>query len=381
MAARNVARAPQRAAATALALTIGLAVVVAATVVAASLNASVADAVRAGNRADLLFKPAGMMGGITPAVTTTLRTEQAALDVAAVAPLRFASATGYPAGPNATTGRATSATVGGVEPGATAQVLDLDVRAGSLAALRPGSVLVSTKLAAWVDARLGDPVTISFPETGRRTFTVAGIFARDTLVGAGYLLSYPDLQANVTSRLDSAVLVRYSAGADPTAAKAGIERALRGFPAVVVKDQSEFVADQEAQVDQLLGLVTAMLLLSIVIAVLGIINTLVLSVLERTRELGLLRAVGATRRQVRAVVRRESVLMAALGALSGVALGAAVGTAAARSLDGKGVTSLAVPTGQLAAYMVAAGLVGVLAAIGPARRASRVDVLRAITVE
>ena len=124
-----------------------------------------------------------------------------------------------------------------------------------------------------------------------------------------------------------------------------------------------------------------MLLLAIVIAVLGIINTLVLSVLERTRELGLLRAVGATRQQVRAVVRREAVLMAALGALSGIALGAAVGAAAARSLDGKGITSLTVPAGQLAAYLVAATLVGVLAAIGPASRASRVDVLRAITVE
>ncbi|MGZ4609317.1 MAG: ABC transporter permease [Actinomycetes bacterium] len=381
MAARNVARAPQRAAATALALTIGLAVVVAATVVAASMNASVADAVRAGNRADLLLKPAGMMGGITPAVTTTLRKDQAGLDVAAVAPLRFASATASPAGPHATTRRATSATVGAVDPAATAQVLDLDLRAGSLAALRPGSVLLSVKQAAKVDAHVGDPVTVLFPETGRRTFTVAGIFGRDTLVGAGYLLSTADLQANVTSRLDSAVLVRYTAGADPAAAKDRVVRALHGFPDVVVKDQSEFVAEQQAQVDQLLGLVTAMLLLAIVIAVLGIINTLVLSVLERTRELGLLRAVGATRRQVRAVVRREALLMAALGALSGVALGATVGAAAARSLDGKGITSLAVSAGQLAAYMAVATLVGGLAAIAPARRASRVDVLRAITVE
>jgi putative ABC transport system permease protein len=301
--------------------------------------------------------------------------------VAAIAPLRFASATGYPAGPDATTPQPTSATVGAVDPAATAHVLDLDLRAGSLAALRPGSILLSTKQAAKVDARVGDAVTVLFPETGRRTFTVAGIFARDSLVGAGYLLSTADLQANVTSRLDSAVLVAYAAGAAPAAAKDRVVQALRGFPDVVVKDQGEFVAEQRARVDQLLGIVTAMLLLAIVIAVLGIINTLVLSVLERTRELGLLRAVGATRRQVRAVVRREAVLMAALGALSGVALGAGVGAAAARSLDGKGVTSLAVPAGQLAAYAVVATLVGVLAAIGPARRASRVDVLRAITVE
>jgi putative ABC transport system permease protein len=123
------------------------------------------------------------------------------------------------------------------------------------------------------------------------------------------------------------------------------------------------------------------LLLAVVIAVLGIVNTLVLSVLERTRELGLLRAIGGTRRQVRAVVRREAVLMAGLGALSGTGLGLAIGAASSRALDGKGVTSLAVPVGTLAGYALAATFVGVLAAVGPARRASRVDLLRAITVE
>ena len=381
LAARNVARAPQRAAATALALTIGLAVVVAATVVASSMKASVADAVRGGNRADLMLKPAGMMGGLAPAVTDGLRKHRAALHLAAIAPLRFATATGYPSGPNATEKRATSANVGAVDPAATGRVLDLDFHAGSLAALRPGTVLLSAKQADKVDARVGEPVSVLFPETGRRSFTVAGIYDRDALIGAGYLLTFADFQANVTSRLDAAVLVRYTSAADPTAANSGVAKALRDFPDVVVKDQTEFVAEQQAHVDQMLGLVTAMLLLAVVIAVLGIVNTLVLSVFERTRELGLLRAVGGTRRQVRAVIRREALLMAALGALAGVALGASVGAATARALDGQGVTSLAVPAGSLAGYMVVATVVGVLAAIGPARRASRVDVLTAITVE
>jgi putative ABC transport system permease protein len=381
LSARNVARAPQRAAATALALTIGLAVVVAATVVAASMKASVADAVRGGNRADLMLKPAGMMGGLTPAVTDTLRRDKAALDVADIAPLRFAAATGYPAGPDATVMGATSANVGAVDATATRGVLELDFSAGSLSALRPGTVLLSAKQADKVDARVGEPVSVLFPETGRRSFTVAGIYDRDALIGAGYLLTFADFQANVTSRLDAAVLVRYTGAADAAAAKASVTKTLHDFPDVVVKDQTEFVAEQQAHVDQMLGMVTAMLLLAVVIAVLGIINTLVLSVFERTGELGLLRAVGGTRRQVRAVVRREAVLMAALGALSGTALGAGVGAATARALDGQGVTSLAVPVGSLVGYVVVATLVGVLAAIGPARRASRVDVLTAITVE
>jgi putative ABC transport system permease protein len=131
----------------------------------------------------------------------------------------------------------------------------------------------------------------------------------------------------------------------------------------------------------MLGLVTALLLLAVVVAILGIVNTLVLSVVERTRELGLMHAVGATRRQVKQVVRRESVLMSLLGALTGIGLGTVAGMALSRSMTGSGITSLSVPVGTLVVYVVVAAPVGVLAAVGPARRASKVDVLRAITVE
>jgi putative ABC transport system permease protein len=117
------------------------------------------------------------------------------------------------------------------------------------------------------------------------------------------------------------------------------------------------------------------------VAILGIVNTLALSVVERTRELGLMRAVGATRRQVRAVVRRESVLMSLLGALTGVALGVGAGIALARALADQGITTVTVPVVTLVVYFVIAVAVGVLAALGPARRASRVDVLRAVTAE
>jgi len=385
LAARNVARAPQRAAATALALTIGLAVVAAATVVASSIKASVDDAVTGGNHSDLMLKPAGMMSmsGLTPAVAATLEAKRDRLGLAAVAELRSVAATGDPAGP-----RAHHATpqvmVGGVDPGQAAQVLDLDLRSGTLGALDPGTVLLSAKQAKAVDARQGDTVSIDFPETGRRSFTVAGIFDRDALIGAAYLLPMSDYAANVTSRLDTDLMLRFT---DATraggigAAEAAVTRSLAGYPNVEVQDQAEFAAEQKANVNQVLGLVTAMLLLAVVIAVLGIINTLVLSVLERTRELGLLRAVGGTRRQVRSVIRREAVLMAALGAISGAALGTAVGTAGARALYGQGITSTAIPAPTLVLYVALAGLVGVVAAIGPARRASRVDVLKAITVD
>ena len=137
----------------------------------------------------------------------------------------------------------------------------------------------------------------------------------------------------------------------------------------------------QASVDQMLGLVTALLLLAVIVAVLGIVNTLVLSVLERTRELGLMRAVGATQSQVRTIVRRESVLMAVLGAVTGVALGALSGIALSRALVNQGINTVAIPMGTLAIYLLLAVLVGIVAAIGPARRAAKVDVLRAVLVD
>jgi putative ABC transport system permease protein len=150
---------------------------------------------------------------------------------------------------------------------------------------------------------------------------------------------------------------------------------------VTISDPAKLTADAQASVDQMLGLVTALLLLAVVVAVLGIVNTLVLSVVERTRELGLLRAVGATQSQIRTLVRRESVLMSLLGAVTGIVLGTVSGIALSRALLDQGVTRLAVPTTTLTGYLAIAALVGVLAAIGPARRASRVDVLRAVTTE
>ncbi len=140
----------------------------------------------------------------------------------------------------------------------------------------------------------------------------------------------------------------------------------------------ELQAEIEGQVDQLLGLMTVLLLLSILIALFGLVNTLSLSVYERVRELGLLRAVGASRRQVRAMVRWEAVLISGLGATLGLVLGTLFGWLAVRALADEGFTTFAMPSGQLVAAFVAAGVAGVLAAVVPARRAARVDVLTAL---
>jgi putative ABC transport system permease protein len=153
------------------------------------------------------------------------------------------------------------------------------------------------------------------------------------------------------------------------------------FPNVQVQDQAAFREQQAGFIDQILALVTALLLMAILIALFGIVNTLGLSIYERTRELGLLRAVGMSRRQVKRMIRWESIIIAVFGAVLGVAIGVAFGWALQQALKNEGVSELVVPVGQLAIYLVLAGLAGVLAAIWPARRAAKLNVLEAISYE
>ena len=261
------------------------------------------------------------------------------------------------------------------------QVIDLGIETGSLEDLRPGSILVGATRAEELGVGTGDDLVVTFPETGPETLQIAGTFGKGSLINATYVLSMPDFEANVTSRLDGAVLLTTATGVDPVAAKASIEEMLADYPNVTVNTPADITRNAQDSVDQLLGIVTALLLLAVVVAVLGIVNTLALSVFERTRELGLLRALGATRRQVRAVIRREAVLMSLLGAVTGVALGAASGVALARSLTDEGITTVDVPLATLAVYAGIAVAIGVLAALAPARQASKVNLLRALSAE
>jgi putative ABC transport system permease protein len=163
--------------------------------------------------------------------------------------------------------------------------------------------------------------------------------------------------------------------------QSAVEAQTAELPTVTVKDQAGFADEQRAPIDQLLLLIYALLGLALVIAVLGIVNTLALSVIERTREVGLLRAIGLGRRQLRRMIRLEAIVIAVLGAVLGVGMGVVFGLALMTSLADDGLEVIQVPVVQLVLYVVAAGLVGVLAAVFPARRAARLDVLRAIATE
>jgi putative ABC transport system permease protein len=162
------------------------------------------------------------------------------------------------------------------------------------------------------------------------------------------------------------------------AARAAVDPIVADYPSVTMQNQSEFKEQVAGQIDQLLGLVFVLLMLAVVIAVIGIINTLALSVFERTRELGLLRAVGMGRRQVRRMIRWESIIIAVLGAVLGLGVGAFFGWAAVSAMKDIGVDRLDLPFARLMIFVLGAFFAGIVAAIFPARRAARLNVLAAI---
>ena len=189
-------------------------------------------------------------------------------------------------------------------------------------------------------------------------------------------------EANFTDQLDQVVMIKVAGGADPAAVRNGLDQAISAYPNVDVEDPATVEKDQASQVNQLLTIIYVMLALAIIIAVLGIINTLVLSVVERTREFALLRAVGMARRQVRSMVRGESVVIALFGAALGVLVGLGFGvalTSAVVASSGGGVVSI--PVTSLVVFVILATVFGIVAAVWPARRAARTNVITALSFE
>ena len=227
---------------------------------------------------------------------------------------------------------------------------------------------------------VGDEVPASFAATGDEDLEIVSIYSESGVLGE-YVVSLATYREHVEQQLDAMVLVKAGEGADVETVQSDLERALRPYPNVEVQDQADFRDKYASFLNQVLNLVTALLLMAVIIAVFGIVNTLSLSIFERTRELGLLRAVGMTRRQTKRMVRWEAVIISVMGALFGVVIGIAFGWAMQQALAPEGFTELGIPGGQVAIYVVLAGLAGVVAAIFPARRAAKLNVLEAIAYE
>jgi len=208
------------------------------------------------------------------------------------------------------------------------------------------------------------------------------VFGRGQREGlSDYFMSLDGSDKRFSQIADSQVYIALDHGASIKEVRPKVEAVAKQFPGAKVNDVSGLKAQFEKQIDQILGLVFALLFLAIFIALLGIMNTLLLSIVERTREIGLLRAVGMSRKQVRTSVRWESIIVAVFGALLGLVLGVFFGWAMVTALHDQGFTQLSFPAIQLVIVVVLAGLAGVLAAAYPARRAAHFDVLDAISTE
>ncbi|MGH3208382.1 MAG: ABC transporter permease, partial [Trebonia sp.] len=359
----NSMRSPRRTAQTASALMVGLALVSAIAVYGASLSETATSSVDQAISADLLVSANGS-GQLSDSVPAA---------VAAV-PGVTATNTVYR---NQFEFQSTLATLTGVTTQSLADTVTVRMTAGSTAALAQGELLIDATTSTKDHLDVGDTVPIRFAETGPTTIRIGGIYQSNALIQS-YLVSSTYFLTHFRAPQPGAVLARTNGS--PTAETA-VSNALAPYADVQVQTRAQFEQTQVSTVNQALGLIYALLALAVLIALIGIVNTLMLSVLERTREIGLLRAVGMRRPQVRAMIRSESVILATFGAVIGIVVGALMGLALVSSLRQQGITETSVPWIRLVEFLVLAAILGLVAASWPARRAARLDVLAAIAAE
>ncbi|MGY1742798.1 MULTISPECIES: ABC transporter permease [unclassified Blastococcus] len=363
LARENAIRNPRRTAATASALMIGLALVSAFSVIGASTNKSI-DALIAGSvRAEFVVSSA-----VGLPFSPDIATDVAGIDgVDQVMPMRWGQV------------QLDGDTVllSAVDPAGLDRSIELTWLGGGSDGLAGDGLAVDEQTAQDRGWSVGDTVTALSVDGRERDLVLGGVYEANQVVGAT-LVSLDTHAALGGVAQDRFVYVDLADGVAPADVRPAMEDALAAYPVVDLKDQGEFSDEQKGQVDQLLLLINAMLVLSVVIAALGIVNTLAMSVIERTREIGLLRAVGLGRGQLRRMVRLEAVVISVYGAVLGLVLGTLFGVALSRALADQGISELSVPVGRLALFLLIAAVIGVLAAVGPARRAARLQVLDAI---
>lgn len=369
LARENAVRSPRRTAATSSSIMIGTALAGLALILGSSLDVTTGVLIEDRFRSDLIVQPGGFGGAeLSPQVAVEL---EALPEVASLAAIRR-----------------NAAQVGGdtsfIAAADMARLVDLvrfDEVAGAMSAIGDDEVALSTDVAEGQDVTIGDPITVTFGSTGDQTFRVGAIFTADG-PGADTYITLSAWDANFTERFDSSIFVELAEGVDLETGREALLGVTAAFPGADVLDQNQFAEEARSQIRQFIGLVFALLALTLVIGFVGILNTLLLSIIERTREIGLLRAVGTTRGQLSRMVTWEAVIVAVFGALLGLALGVFFGWAVIASLRADDVEIiLSIPESWLAIAVFAAAMAGIVAAVYPARRASRLNVLEAISYE
>ncbi|MDJ0767902.1 MAG: ABC transporter permease [Ilumatobacter sp.] len=367
LAQRNAGRNPRRTATTAAALMIGLSMVTMALVIGESAKSTVSATLENSVEADYLVTDTASEAGFP----TSLARDVEATGV-------FDAVSGY---------RAEDALIGGevvevtaVEFDAVASLYDIDVVTGSFdtsAAEHPVMVVADT--AAERGLAIGDRFDAEFAGDQVVTLTMAGTFDDQSIVDDDYLVDVATFDAVGSNAADDIIAMSIAEGTDAAAVDAAIALLGQTYPQAAIDTAGEFSDRIEAGIDQILTTLNAMVALAVVIALIGIANTLALSVFERTRELGLSRAVGMTRRQLRRTIRFEAGIVAAFGAVLGVVIGIGFGTAIVTALPSAFASTVAIPYVQIGTLVAIATLAGLLAAWLPARRAGKLNVLAAIS--
>ena len=369
LARENAGRAPRRTSATAAALMIGVALVSAATVFASSLRATFNDVLANSLKADFILTDESGFQGLPPNVAQTLAQVP---ELSAVTAVRGTVALVD----------GDQKAIGAVDPLAFEQLLDVGLQEGSFQAMADGGVMVQQDPAEDLDLAIGDPVDLTFQNGTEVTLPVAGIYEDATLAG-NWLISLDTLQQAMpdTSTRDFLVVGKMAEGVSVEQADAAVTAAMAPFPQVKVQTNAEFRQTQEDQINQLLLIITILLAFAIVIAVLGISITLALGVFERTREIGLMRAVGMNKRQTRRAVRWEAIIVSTFGAIVGIILGTLIGVVLSLAVPDTVIDRLAFSPFVIVAILIGAVIAGFLAALYPSYKASNMNVLEAIATE
>jgi putative ABC transport system permease protein len=364
MARQNAAREPSRTAFTAAALMIGLALVSMTLVVGSSLRTSFVKTLGTSVSADWFVRTDSFFG-FTPEVASQLRESP-----------DFSAVSGVQQGPMQVAG--STKQFSAVDFPVMDQLLDLDITDGSISADR--GMLVKREVAEGLGMKVGDRVPVVFQNTGEVPLTVLALYDNSSVVG-NWLIDENTYKDNFVDQTDFLVVAKTAPGVSSAEARATLEEAASPYPQLTVQDKGQFKKSQEDQLNQLLVVILVFLILAIVIAGIGILITLALSVFERTRELGLLRAVGMLRPQVRRMIRIEAVIVAVFGALMGVVVGVVFGVAISIAIPEDVISTVDVPWILLVVMILIAAVLGIVAAVYPAWRAGRLKVLDAITTE
>jgi putative ABC transport system permease protein len=365
MARQNAARNPKRTSRTSSPVLIGVALVTAVSALAASINGQISDIFTEQFKGDYAISVSAQgFGGLSPSLAN---------DISKIDGVKDASGIGTALAKIDNKGR----TLTVISPDTIEGNYDIGLINASYSSLDKDGIFISRSLAERDNLAVGSVIKVVLGDAVERPLTVRALYEHNDLAG-NRVISREAFAGTTVSSFDFGVYVNLEDGADSTAVRAALQKAVDNYGQGKLLSRDEYIDEQAGQVNQLLGLIYGLLFLSVIIAIVGIIITLLLSVFERQRELGLLRAVGMTRSQVRTTVRWESVITSLLGAVIGIILGIGLGWVIVFALRDQGLSSFQIPIGTTIFIMVMSFLVGIIAAIYPAWRATKVDILSAL---